>query len=80
MTSSKYKYDKGDGTMVSRQRMHQLRNPGYGAEAKKKYLAKFKKEHGMSYYLWNKYHKGEELSKKKISIIGFLGRAKKNKA
>lgn len=78
MTSSKYKYDKGDGTMVSRQRIHQLRNPGYNKEMKKRYNDKFKAKYGMSRYMWEKYHHGE-MPPKKV-ILRFLRRATKNKA
>lgn len=68
MPDKVYKYDKGDGTMVSRQRIHQLRNPEKMREIQKRYRdshkvemaarnrawrQKFKDEHdGISYAQW----------------------------
>ena len=69
MESKDYKYDRGDGVMVSRQRMYQLRNKDKHNAMKRKYYANnkkaiaekarvwrdaFEKEHGISYYLWRK--------------------------
>ena len=65
-----YKYDNGKGNMVSRQRLHQMRNPEKTRALQKKYydahreeltaktrawLAKFKEEHdGVSYHTYRR--------------------------
>lgn len=69
MEEKKYLYDKGDGTMVSRQRMHQIRFPDKKKALDKRYRDnnrekinarakewrdKFEAENGISYYLWRK--------------------------
>ena len=77
MTSAnpKNRYDKGDGTIVTRQRMYQLRNKEKEAERRRKYyaenkemvnaklkkwLADFKEEHGISYHAYRKKAKKAE--------------------